>query len=119
LLGDLTILHDLNSLALLRDQPVTLVEVNNDGGGIFHHLPQASNVDQAIFEAIYGTPHGLNFAQLAGALGLMTRSSVHSSDDLRDAVSMRGPSLIEIRTDRNRDVEAHRNVHSRVAQALS
>jgi len=121
LLGDVAAIHDASTLLSLAslDVDVRIVVINNDGGGIFHHLPQASNVDQAIFEAIYGTPHGLNFAQLAGALGLMTRSSVHSSDDLRDAVSMRGPSLIEIRTDRNRDVEAHRNVHSRVAQALS
>ena len=43
LVGDLALLHDLTSLALLRDgPPVTVVVVNNDGGGIFHRLPIAA-----------------------------------------------------------------------------
>ena len=41
LLGDLSAIHDLNSLLLFRESPVpmTLIILNNDGGGIFSMLP--------------------------------------------------------------------------------
>ncbi len=71
LLGDLALLHDLNSLALLRDAeqpPVTIVAVNNDGGGIFHFLPIAEH--EAVFEPYFGTPHGLGFEAAADMFGL-------------------------------------------------
>ncbi len=42
-LGDLSLLHDLNSLAMLRDLSVTVVVINNDGGGIFSFLPVAGH----------------------------------------------------------------------------
>lgn len=120
LLGDVAAIHDASTLLSLAslDVDVRIVVINNDGGGIFHHLPQASTVDQHTFETIYGTPHGLNFATLAGALGLDATSNVHSKEELRAAMTARGPSLVEIRTDRRRDVEAHRNVHSRVAEEI-
>jgi len=120
LLGDVAAIHDASTLLSLasRDVDVRVVVINNDGGGIFHHLPQASTVDKRTFEAIYGTPHGLSFADLAGALGLATTSSVRASDEVRPAMTGRGPSLIEIRTDRRRDVEAHQQFHARVAEEI-
>ena len=41
--GDLGLLHDIGGLAALRDvsTPVRIVVIDNDGGGIFHFLPQA------------------------------------------------------------------------------
>ena len=40
--GDLGLLHDIGGLAALRDvtTPVRIVVIDNDGGGIFHFLPQ-------------------------------------------------------------------------------
>ncbi|MFM8856129.1 MAG: 2-succinyl-5-enolpyruvyl-6-hydroxy-3-cyclohexene-1-carboxylic-acid synthase [Actinomycetota bacterium] len=121
LLGDVAAIHDASTLLSLasRDVDVRIVVINNDGGGIFHHLPQASTVDEQTFEAIYGTPHGLSFAELAGALGLAGVSCDRASDELRTAMAVRGPSLIEIRTDRRLDVEAHQHFHSRVAESFS
>ena len=57
LIGDLALLHDLNSLALVASapQPLILVVINNDGGGIFHFLPIAEKTD--LFEPAFGTPH--------------------------------------------------------------
>jgi 2-succinyl-5-enolpyruvyl-6-hydroxy-3-cyclohexene-1-carboxylate synthase len=120
LLGDVAAIHDASTLLSLasRDVDVRIVVINNDGGGIFHHLPQASTVDERTFEAIYGTPHGLSFADLAAALGLERTSSDRSSDEVRAALNNRGPSLIEIRTDRHRDVEAHQYFHARVAEKI-
>src|SRR5690606_15555659 len=55
-LGDLATLHDLNSLVLLRrtPQPVVLVVINNDGGGIFEYLPIGQFSD--VFEPFFATP---------------------------------------------------------------
>lgn len=59
LLGDTSLLYDLNSLALVRTppQPLVIVVINNDGGAIFDLLP----VPEAQRTALYQMPHGLNF----------------------------------------------------------
>ncbi len=59
LLGDLSFLHDLNSLALTKrvSHPLVIVLLNNDGGGIFKLLPLTEVADKA--ETYFQTPHGL------------------------------------------------------------
>ncbi|HGS4462194.1 TPA: 2-succinyl-5-enolpyruvyl-6-hydroxy-3-cyclohexene-1-carboxylic-acid synthase [Vibrio metschnikovii] len=59
LLGDTSLLYDLNSLALVRTppKPLVIVVINNDGGAIFDLLP----VPEAQRTALYQMPHGLNF----------------------------------------------------------
>ena len=59
--GDLGLLHDLGGLAALREvsTPVRIVVIDNDGGGIFHFLPQESALDGEEFEALLGTPRGI------------------------------------------------------------
>ncbi|GAB5522117.1 MAG: 2-succinyl-5-enolpyruvyl-6-hydroxy-3-cyclohexene-1-carboxylic-acid synthase [Rhodothermales bacterium] len=70
LIGDLALLHDLNSLALVRQspQPITIVVINNDGGGIFSFLPIAKH--ETVFEPYFGTPHGLTFEHAAAQFGI-------------------------------------------------
>jgi 2-succinyl-5-enolpyruvyl-6-hydroxy-3-cyclohexene-1-carboxylate synthase len=70
LIGDLAFLHDLNSLAMVREARVSfvIVLINNNGGGIFHLLPIADSNTQ--FERFWGTPHGLNFGGIAAEFGL-------------------------------------------------
>jgi len=66
LLGDLAFLHDLPGLVLAPSEPrpdLTLVVVNNDGGGIFSMLEQADLGEP--FERVFGTPHGAVLARLA------------------------------------------------------
>ena len=55
--GDLGLLHDLGGLAALREvaTPVRIVVIDNDGGGIFHFLPQAEALRASEFEALLGT----------------------------------------------------------------
>ena len=52
LIGDLALLHDLNSLAMLRDVPVVVVVLNNDGGGIFSFLPVARHKDSSSLTSV-------------------------------------------------------------------
>ena len=68
-LGDLALFHDLGGLAAARHAAdLRLIVIDNSGGGIFHFLPQAEAMPQAEFEALLGTPSGLDPAAAAHAL---------------------------------------------------
>ncbi|MCX6451649.1 MAG: 2-succinyl-5-enolpyruvyl-6-hydroxy-3-cyclohexene-1-carboxylic-acid synthase [Actinobacteria bacterium] len=65
-LGDIAFLHDIN--ALLNDAPdLTVVVVDNNGGGIFSTLPQRG-IDH--FEEIFGTPHNRDLTAIASGFGV-------------------------------------------------
>lgn len=121
LLGDLGTLHDLNALALVRKSPhpVTVVVINNDGGGIFHFLPVAGESD--IFESCFGTPHGIGFEQAASLFGLpYHRVATHPELEqaLQEAYAAGTSSLVEVVTDRSRHASLHQELCRRVAAAL-
>ena len=120
LIGDLALLYDLNSLALLRDgPPVTVVVVNNDGGGIFHFLPVAAH--EIPFEPYFGTPHGLHFEAAARMFGLgYARPETPEAfvADYRVAMGSTASTLIEVRTDRRDNVALHRALAARASQAV-
>lgn len=68
-MGDLTFLHDINGLLIAPEDELpdlTILVVNNNGGGIFSTLPQ-SGVDS--FDRIFGTPHERSIADIARAYG--------------------------------------------------
>jgi len=117
-LGDLALLHDLNSLALLRDSgtPVAIVVVNNDGGGIFSFLPVASYSPH--FERYFGTPHGMNFEHAARQFGLPYVRPATPSDfeeAYTTATGRPGATLLEVVTERDTNRAAHRALQSRIA----
>ena len=72
LIGDIALLHDSNGLLTLgrRAADLTIVVADNDGGGIFSFLPQATEVEADRFEQLFGTPHGVDPVALATAHGL-------------------------------------------------
>jgi len=123
LVGDVAAIHDLNALATAARLalPLTIVVIHNDGGGIFHLLPQSnpSELDPAIFERHFATPHGIDFVAVARALE-MDAERIDSRADLERALTDRpvGPRLIEIRTDRAANAEHHRRLRAMVAAAL-
>ena len=116
-LGDLSALHDVNSLALVRqlEQPFVVVIVNNDGGGIFNFLPVAENTPH--FESFFGTPHGLRFKGAAAMFGLQyqqpqTMNEFSAAYD--NATKTSGPTIIEVRTDRQANFQFHRQIYEAV-----
>jgi 2-succinyl-5-enolpyruvyl-6-hydroxy-3-cyclohexene-1-carboxylate synthase len=117
--GDLGLLHDIGGLAALRDveTPVRIVVIDNDGGGIFHFLPQEAALGSDEFEALLGTPRGVDAGKAAALFDLPHRR-LESLADLPDALAA-GTSLIEVKTDRRTNVEAHRQLTERVHAALS
>jgi len=92
MLGDLSFLHDLNSLALLRDtvvksqtiktqaiktqaitsqvinnpEPFIMVVLNNNGGNIFRFLPVSDELRKPLFQ----TPHELTLEPFCRGFGL-------------------------------------------------
>jgi 2-succinyl-5-enolpyruvyl-6-hydroxy-3-cyclohexene-1-carboxylate synthase len=112
--GDLGLLHDIGGLAALRDVevPVRVVVIDNDGGGIFHFLPQESTLDSGEFEALLGTPRGVDVGK-AGALFDLPHRRLESLAELPEALAA-GTGLIEVRTDRRANVEVHRRLAERV-----
>lgn len=71
ILGDITLYHDMNGLLALRQMTrhnVTIVVVNNNGGGIFRRLPVAAI--ETVFENYFLTPHNLDFSLVAQLYGL-------------------------------------------------
>ena len=84
LLGDLTFLHDANGLLLGPERTVatlTIVVVNNDGGGIFGRLEPGRPEHARAFERVFGTPTGADLAALCGA-SCTPYTRVTSLDDL-------------------------------------
>jgi 2-succinyl-5-enolpyruvyl-6-hydroxy-3-cyclohexene-1-carboxylate synthase len=119
LTGDLGLYHDMNGLAAIRETsaPVRIVVFNNDGGGIFEFLPQARQVERDEFEAILGTPLGVDPAGIASLHGL-DHVLVRDLGELPDAAA-RGTAIIEVPGDRRRNVDLHRRIADRTADALA
>jgi len=105
LLGDLSALADIGSLVTAHQLqlPITLVVINNDGGGIFEYLPQADpdRVDPEVFEKLIVSPHGHAISPIAAAFGIES-TVVTDLDTLTSIVATlpSGPRLVEIMTKR-------------------
>jgi len=122
LVGDVALLHDLNSLALLRGAgaAVTVIVVNNNGGGIFSFLPIAQFPQH--FEEFFATPHGLRFEQAAALFGLdyYCAGSAESLIDAYERAAASGASaMIEVAADREANARLHRRLDEAVAQAVA
>ncbi len=121
-IGDVALAYDLTALISARrlDLDLTIVLVNNDGGGIFHFLPVAGEVDA--FEEHVATPHGLDFAQAAATFGAR-HVPISTAGELRDALGealgAHGVTILEARTERAANLALHRRVADAVGAALS
>ena len=119
LIGDLALLHDLNSLAMLRDVHVIVVVLNNDGGGIFSFLPIARH--EEFFEPYFGTPQGVGFEPAAKMFGLVYEhpGTMEAFVEAYGAACARGSStLIEVQTDRGENMALHRRLLQEVADHI-
>ncbi len=119
LAGDISMLHDVGALGAMAriDIPLTIVVLNNDGGGIFHFLPQDGHEH---FERHFGTPHGLRFADIAASFGVKS-SRADTAEELIGVVADAGtvPFLVEVVTDRSTNVALHREIAVQVKEAVA
>jgi 2-succinyl-5-enolpyruvyl-6-hydroxy-3-cyclohexene-1-carboxylate synthase len=104
LCGDLTFLHDSNALlsAYGHMGDLTVVVVNNQGGGIFNHLAVAKETKR--FEQLWGTPQAADLGKLCAAHGVR-HDHAETWTALARQLERRGKGVrvIEFRTDREAD----------------
>ena len=121
LLGDLSVYHDMNGLWALRRHGLraTIVVCDNNGGGVFNFLPQAQHQD--VFEELFATPLGLDFAQVARLYDLVyspvtDRAGLEPA--LVDALAAQTPTLVVVKFKREDSVNGHRTCWEAAAAAL-
>jgi 2-succinyl-5-enolpyruvyl-6-hydroxy-3-cyclohexene-1-carboxylate synthase len=121
-IGDLSFFHDLNGLlaARLHKLDITIVLINNDGGGIFSFLPQASYPEH--FEQLFGTPTGLDFApvvQMYGGTFQQATTWQAFRSTINESITSKGLHVIEVPTERTSNVQMHRQLWQVVRNALA
>ncbi|MBD2441456.1 2-succinyl-5-enolpyruvyl-6-hydroxy-3-cyclohexene-1-carboxylic-acid synthase [Nostoc sp. FACHB-110] len=121
LTGDLALLHDTNGF-LIRNKFVghlTIVLINNNGGGIFEMLPIAKF--EPPFEEFFATPQDINFAQLCATYNvdyeLMT--SWRQLQQKLNPLPTTGIRVLELRTNRKLDAKWRQENLKKFAKHLS
>jgi 2-succinyl-5-enolpyruvyl-6-hydroxy-3-cyclohexene-1-carboxylate synthase len=139
LIGDVALAHDLGGLLAAKrlSEKLTIVLLNNDGGGIFDFLPIADSPaarkpepvspgsewsnEQDTYTRHIATPTGLDFAQATALYGLEHQTVTHVASfraALERALADPRSSMIEVRTERPANVELHRRVWEATAGAI-
>lgn len=112
LIGDLAFLHDVNALIATRYQScqITIVVLNNDGGGIFSYLSQSTVKEY--YEDLFGTPTALQFQEVAQMYDMeyIRVENFQQLNKMFDTPSTNPLRLVEVMTDRAENVNAHRRL---------
>lgn len=120
-LGDLSFYHDMNGLLATKhyNLNLTILLINNNGGGIFSFLPQAS--DKKHFEALFGTPVDIEFKQAITMYGGHYEQP-KTEEDLKKALNKsyqhQGLSVVEIHTLREDNVKWHQEKWETIQQEI-
>ncbi|WP_163652601.1 2-succinyl-5-enolpyruvyl-6-hydroxy-3-cyclohexene-1-carboxylic-acid synthase [Listeria sp. PSOL-1] len=121
LIGDLSFYHDLNGLLMAKKYQlnVTIIVINNNGGGIFSFLPQ-NNIPKH-FESLFGTATDLDF-RYAAALYDADYHEVSTHEHLLEAFDQasfhKGLDIIEVKTNRHENKEHHQVLFQRIAERV-
>jgi 2-succinyl-5-enolpyruvyl-6-hydroxy-3-cyclohexene-1-carboxylate synthase len=127
LIGDVALAHDIGGLLAAQRHRLnlTIVLLDNEGGGIFDFLPVAA-AKMALAGDIYthhvATPTGLDFAAAAELYGLAHERVGDLAGfraALERALARDRSGIIEVRTDRQANLELHQRVWDAVSRALS
>jgi 2-succinyl-5-enolpyruvyl-6-hydroxy-3-cyclohexene-1-carboxylate synthase len=120
--GDLTMLHDVSALVDglgTAGGTCVLIVADNQGGGIFSFLPQATALDVDRFELLFGTPRRHELDVVAEAFGHVA-TIVSSVSELRGAIekglAAEGLHVVVARVPsrpRNVDIHERWNAHVR------
>ncbi len=123
LVGDITFYHDMNGLFAVKNLDltnVTIVLMNNNGGGIFNRLP--INQFDPPFTDLFLMPHNLRFEHAARLYELDFASTDNRAEFRRllgESIGSGKPRIIEVRTDIRHDEQRRREVIAAVREKLN
>ena len=113
LTGDLAFLHDSNALLFAKQfkGSLTIFVINNDGGGIFEHLPISREPE---FEKCFATPQNFDLSKLCATFEI--KYSLETSwsriiEKIEKPIAA-GIEIIEIPTNRKKDREIRQKLLS-------
>ncbi|WP_172371820.1 2-succinyl-5-enolpyruvyl-6-hydroxy-3-cyclohexene-1-carboxylic-acid synthase [Sporosarcina jiandibaonis] len=120
LIGDLSFLHDVNGLIVSRfhETDLTIVIMNNDGGGIFSYLPQAESGNH--FERLFGTPTGLTFEHIAAMYDAQYKA-IETLEEFEQELKIekaKNVRIIEVFTNREANVIAHHALWNEITKRI-
>ena len=118
--GDLAFYHDLNGLLAAKKYNIslTVILLNNDGGGIFDLLPIAKF--ENTFEEFFGTAHGLDFAPIVTGYDcehILIQDWQHFRESILNSLTAKRTQVLEIRSDRKRNKELHFAIWNKVIES--
>ncbi|OTP11868.1 2-succinyl-5-enolpyruvyl-6-hydroxy-3-cyclohexene-1-carboxylic-acid synthase [Enterococcus sp. 10A9_DIV0425] len=114
LIGDLALFHDMNALQQIKmlELPITLIVLNNNGGGIFSFLPQ-KELEKEDFEPLFATPIHLDLEKVASlydGLYFQPKTVQEWEKAIHQSRKQTNWSLIEIKGKQNDPVELWQNI---------
>jgi 2-succinyl-5-enolpyruvyl-6-hydroxy-3-cyclohexene-1-carboxylate synthase len=121
LVGDVALAHDVGGLlaATRLGLKLTIVLVDNDGGGIFEFLPVSGEGEDYVRHV--ATPHGLDLSHAAALYGC----GFERAEDLEGfraalgrALAADRTTIVSVRTERAANVRLHRDVWTAVAASV-
>jgi 2-succinyl-5-enolpyruvyl-6-hydroxy-3-cyclohexene-1-carboxylate synthase len=120
--GDLSFLHDLNALliALKFSVPITIVVINNNGGGIFESLAIAQKVNR--FREFFVAPHNLELSGVVKSFGInyqLITGRNQLKSQLIKSLNKNSPSVLEIQTNAVKSDELRERYFNEVKKKLN
>jgi 2-succinyl-5-enolpyruvyl-6-hydroxy-3-cyclohexene-1-carboxylate synthase len=121
LTGDLALLHDTNGFLISNKFTghLTIVLINNNGGGIFEMLPISKF--EPPFEDFFATPQNVNFAQLCQTYNV-EHELINSWEHLQQRLNplpTKGIRVLELRTNRKIDAKWRQENLTKFADAIA
>lgn len=121
IIGDLAFYHDLNGLlvATQYNLNMTIILINNDGGGIFSFLPQAN--EKKHFEKLFGTPLQIDFkhsVKMYKGKYFLAENKKQFISHLKRGYETKGLHVIEVQTNREQNVKWHRQLWHEIEEEL-
>ena len=125
-IGDVSFIHDTNGLNLLRtggmSPALTVVLINNSGGGIFNFLPIAGGVPDEQFRPLWTTPQYVDVAGMCRAQGIphmRVTSLTELERSLQSSWALNRHCVLEVITNIDSNVGHHEDIKEAVLESLA
>jgi len=122
LIGDLSFYHDMNGLlAATYGINLTIVVINNSGGGIFSFLPIA-HAGMKKYDQFWTTDTGLDIekvAELYNCRYYFTKDLEELKNNIRASFNLEGVIIIEVKTVISENITDHQNFIGKVERLIT